>query len=89
MRSFGSDRLHCFEKRWPLPGRIKRSIAALLLQEHFVDLLTRDGDDVVDGQGGTDTLAGNEGADTLNNAGDVIDETFTLSATLLTALEEA
>ena len=51
-------------------------------------LLGGDGDDNLDGQGGADTIAGNEGVDTLNNTlGDLINESFALPSTLLTALE--
>ena len=43
--------------------------------------------DTFSGQGGQDLLAGNEGADTLNDANAVIDEAFVLPASVLTALE--
>ena len=46
-----------------------------------------DGDDTINGQGGTDLLVGNEGDDTLTDATAVINEAFTFSAAVLTALE--
>ncbi len=46
-----------------------------------------DGDDTINGQGGTDLLAGNEGNDTLTDATAIINEAFTFSAAVLSALE--
>ncbi|MFM9964056.1 MAG: beta strand repeat-containing protein [Planctomycetaceae bacterium] len=46
-----------------------------------------DGDDSVNGQGGTDIVAGNQGLDTIADPLSEINEAFTLSLALLTALE--
>ena len=45
------------------------------------------GEDVIDGQGGSDTVAGNQGIDVIADPASEIDENFVLSAALLTALE--
>lgn len=50
-------------------------------------ILGGDGEDQINGQGGTDTVAGNQGIDTIADPASEIDETFVLSAALLTALE--
>ncbi len=50
-------------------------------------ILGGDGEDQINGQGGTDTIAGNQGIDTIADPASEIDEAFTLSAALLTALE--
>ena len=50
-------------------------------------ILGGDGDDSLNGQGGTDTIAGNQGVDVIADPANEIDETFTLSTELLTALE--
>ncbi len=52
-------------------------------------ILGGDGDDVINGQGGTDIIAGNQGIDVISDPASEIDETFVLSAALLTALEAA
>ncbi len=46
-----------------------------------------DGDDTINGQGSTDLLAGNEGNDVISDATAVINEAFTFSAAVLSALE--
>jgi Ca2+-binding RTX toxin-like protein len=50
-------------------------------------ILGGDGDDSINGQGGNDTVAGNQGVDTIADPTNEINETFTLSNALLTALE--
>jgi hypothetical protein len=46
-----------------------------------------DGDDTINGQGNTDLLAGNEGNDVNSDATSIINEAFTFSSALLSALE--
>ena len=50
-------------------------------------ILGGDGDDSINGQGGTDTIAGGQGVDTIADPANEINEAFTLSNGLLTALE--
>ena len=50
-------------------------------------LLGGDGDDTLNGQGSTDVLAGNDGNDVLSDLTAVINEAFTFTATVLSALE--
>ena len=50
-------------------------------------VLGGDGDDSINGQGGSDTVAGNQGVDTIADPANEINEAFTLSNALLTALE--
>ena len=50
-------------------------------------ILGGDGDDSINGQGASDTLAGNQGIDTIADPANEINEAFTLSSALLTALE--
>ena len=62
---------------------------AVASREANVALLGGDGDDFIDGQTGSDTVAGNQGIDVIADPVSEIDELFTLSAAILTLLEAA
>ncbi|MBC7818323.1 MAG: calcium-binding protein, partial [Planctomycetaceae bacterium] len=46
-----------------------------------------DGDDTLNGQGGTDVIAGNEGTDTIVDGPAETNEAFTFPASVLAALD--
>lgn len=50
-------------------------------------LLGQDGDDRIDGQGAADTIAGGQGTDTLIENGDLVNELFVITASLLDAMD--
>ena len=50
-------------------------------------ILGGDGDDYIDGQGGTDIIAGGQGLDTIVDPVAEIDERYVLSAAVLLALK--